>query len=233
MKALKKVIGVLAAGAFICSLTACDFNFFKKSTKKTTEDKSEIKNGLFKENRSYSFNYNKTEKISGEEVKTVISWNMKFDKDGNVELKDLGSNTTIEYTYTVGNNLITCTNKTNPDNIDYYYYYDTVIVSADLFLMPGTLDGVAVSQNGTGTLAYVSYVMLTKGDLPAVLSKDKSNLNKYYALKKNGTVATSGSYVIADQLGKFDTSAAGRYVTTLTVGSKTFPVIVYVEEVIN
>ena len=121
--------------------------------------------------------------------------------------------------------------------IDYYYYYVDIIVSADLFLMPGTLDGEAVSQRGSTTIGQVSYIIINKDDVPAVLSNDSSNKNKYYALHKNGTVSTSGTKVKADQLGRFDSSTVGVYATTLTVGSgtsaKVNPVIVNVIDVIN
>lgn len=244
-----KKISILSLLLCLCLffITGCEFGEkttekpTETTTKKTTTEKSTTTpaselvndNGIFTVARSYTFNYSHTEKISGEDVTTTISQRLAFDTEGNVTLTNLSTSATKEYTYSIDDtNLMTCISKEDTTKIDYYYYFVDIIVSADLFLMPGTLDGESVSQRGTTTIGQVSYIIIKQGDVPAVLSNDSSNENKYYALRKNGTLGTSGTRVKADQLAKFDSSAIGRYATTLTVGSgssqKINPVIVNV-----
>ena len=245
-----KKLSILSLLLCLCLffVTGCEFGAktttakpTETTTKKTTTEKttttpaSELinDNGIFTIARSYTFNYSHTEKIAGEDVTTTISQRLSFDTAGNVTLTNLSTNATKEYTYSIDDtNLMTCISKDDTTNIDYYYYFVDIIVSADLFLMPGTLDGESVSQRGTTTIGQVSYIIIKQGDVPAVLSNDTSNENKYYSLRKNGTLGTSGTRVKADQLAKFDSTTIGRYATTLTVGSgssaKVNPVIVNV-----
>jgi len=244
MKLLRKILALVMVFSLGLVLVGCDMLKKKDSTKTTkkpnksdltttrptvSKEKPIVENGLFVLARSYTFNYNKSTKVDGVTYNVTMSLRLAFDTAGSATLVDLkGEADTIEYTYTIDNRIITCTNKSN-SNIDYYYYYEDVIVSADIFLMPGTLDGAAVSQAGTGTLAYCAYVVLKQGDIPAVLASDSSNTNKYYTLRKNGTFSTTGKYVIADQLELFNTTAKGKYVTTMQVSKKAYPVVVCVE----
>ena len=244
MKIIKRLFALVCILTTTLLLAGC--SFMKKdsgstTTKKPTKnnlttarptvskEKPIVENGLFVLARSYTFNYNKSTKVNGETVNVTMSLRLSFDTEGNATLKDLKEEAAdVNYTYSIDNRLITCTNKTT-SSVDYYYYYEDVVVSADVFLMPGTLDGAAVSQAGTGTLAYCAYVVLKQGDIPAVLANDSSNTNKYYTLRKNGTFSTSGKYVIADQLEKFDTTTKGKYVTTMQVSKTAYPVVVCVE----
>lgn len=240
-----KKLSILSLLLCLCLffVTGCEFGAKSTTakptdttTKKTTTEKttttpaSELinDNGIFTIARSYTFNF------SSQSEGITVSQRLSFDTNGNMTLTNLDTNAEKEYTYSIDDtNLITCTSKADSTNIDYYYYFVDVIVSADSFLMPGTLDGEAVSQRGTGTLGYVAFIKLNKGDLPAVLSNDSAT-NKYYAIRKNGTLGTTAKNVIADQLGLFDTATARRYATTLTVGSgssqKICPVIVVVQD---
>ena len=243
MKLIKRLFALVCIFTTTILLAGC--SFLKKDDNGTTKkpnkqdlttarptvskEKPIVENGLFVLDRSYTFNYNNTSKVDGETINVTMSLRLAFDTKGNATLVDLSGDTdTKEYTYTIDTRLITCTNK-ETNKVDYYYYYENVIVSADLFLMPGTLDGAAVSQLGTGTLAYCAFVVLKQGDVPAVLAKDKSNTNKYYTLRKNGTFSTSGNYVIADQLELFNTAVKGTYVTTMQVSKTSYPVVVCVQ----
>lgn len=227
MKYIRRALVALFVLSISLVLTACSFPGVKKTTEKTTTEKNPSAldtNGHFKADRSYTFNF--SSKVDGETIN--VSQRLSFDKDGGAVLTDLSDNSTSSYTYKVENGMITCTDSKSLN--DYYYYFEDVIVSADVFLMPGTLDGVAVSQRGTGTLGYVAFLVLNKGDLPAVLANETTNTHKYYKLYKNGTISNSGSRLVYDQLGKFDTENEGRYITTLTVSSKTYPIVVYINE---
>ena len=229
MKLLKKIIGGLALGALSLSLVACDFNAFKKkvdteANKIVTKANQAVdgidKNGHFEEDRSYLCN------ISGE---LNISLRITFKKNGDSQIINVADNSvTTEYTYKAEGNLITCTNKAN-SKLSYYYLYGDVIVEASAIAnICATREGVAVSQRGTSIIGYVAYVSLNKGDVQAVLCDDKSNTNYYYKVLAKGDISTSKSRIIYDQLGKFDTSKEGTYVTTITINKKLYPAIVSV-----
>ena len=81
---------------------------------------------------------------------------------------------------------------------------------------------------GTTTIGYVSTVVLNQGADKTALADATTNENKYYAVRKNGTISTSGKRILADQLAKFDTTTKGSYLTTINISGKTYPAIVHV-----
>ena len=235
MKLFKKLLATATLSALSLSLVACDF---QKAENKPYENKTTVnnkieeatdgvdKNGHFEDDRGYTVNVTRN---SAKENKTTVTYTYlmeySFKKDGTVHYEDKKNNLKSDYTYVVKDKVITLTNEFQTT---YLYYYDNVIVTGDLLSLPGTLDGVAVSQMGTTTIGYVSTVILAQGDDKNVLTTATTNENKYYAVKKNGTISTSGTRIQADQLAKFDTSKQQTYLTTINISGKTYPAIVHV-----
>lgn len=236
MKTMKRLLSFLLLALCAFSLAACDFNNIISSVKKVQSNVQKPigqlidgvdENGHFEENRNYTIAYSHTEKVDGKDETTTINVTLVFSKEGTLTYSVLGDGgDTYTYQYVVEDGLIKCSQ--DGKVVKYFYYYADVLVEAGLLLLVATKDGVAVSQAGTGTLGSVAFVVLNQNDTKSALTDDKSNENMYYTLRKNGTISTSGKRVIADQLGKFDTSEKGMYATTLKVGSKTYPVIVLV-----
>lgn len=239
MKTIKRLLSLVLLAICGLSLVACDFNNILSTANKVKSEAiksaSELgdgidKDGHFEEDRSYTVAYSHTSKVDGKEETVTISLKLQFKKDGKFVYVNQQSGDTENYTYKIEDGLIKCYQDNNIKL--YYYYYEDVVVEASVLLLCGTRDGVAVSQRGTGTLGYVAYVMLNVGDTASALTTDKSNENMYYTVRKNGTLSNSGTRIVSDQLGLFDTSEAKRYATTLTVGSgssaKRVPVIVLV-----
>ena len=234
MKAIKKVLGAFALSALSLSLVACDFS---KAENKPYENKTTVnnkideatdgidKNGHFEENKSYTINYSKTIKENKTSVTIEYLAEYSFKKDGSVHYKDVKNNIERDYSYSIKDKVITLTN--NGSN-EYLYYYENVIVTGDAMSATGTLDGVAVSQMGTTTIGYVSTIILAQGADKSSLADNTNNENKYYAVRKNGTLGTSGKRILADQIAKFDTSSKGTYVTTINISGKTYPAIVHI-----
>lgn len=234
MKAIKKVIGAFALSALSLSLVACDF---KKAENKPYENQTKVtnkiddatdgidKNGHFEEDKGYTINYSKTVKENKTSVTIEYLAEYSFKKGGSVHYKDVKNSIEKDYSYTIKNNVITLT---KDGSEEYLYYYGNVIVTGDAMSTTGTLDGVAVSQMGTTTIGYVSTVILAKGADKSALADNTNNENKYYPVRKNGTLGTTGKRILADQLAKFDTSSSGSYVTTINISGKTYPAIVHI-----
>ena len=234
MKLIKKIIGGISLSFLSLSMVACDL---KKAENKPYENKTTVnnkvqdaidgvdKNGHFEEDRGYTINYKQTVKENKTTIILEYLAEYKFKKNGSVHYKDVKNNIEKDYTYKVKDKVITLT---KDGSEEYLYYYDNVIVTGDIMSLPGTLDGVAVSQMGTSTIGYVSTVILNQGDDKGVLTNNTDNNNKYYAVRKNGTVSTSGTRIQADQLAKFDTTSKGTYLTTINISGKTYPAIVHI-----
>lgn len=237
MKLLKKILGAVCLSCLSVSLVACDLQQAKNEpykNKTTVNNKIDNaidgvdKDGHFEEDRGYTVNYAiNSAKVNKTTIKLEFLMEYSFKTNGKAHYKDVKNNIEKDYTYKVSDKVITLTN-TSSGATEYLYYYENVIVSGDLAAVPGTLDGVAVSQMGTGTLGYVSTIVLAKGADKSALNDTTDNENKYYAVRKNGTISTSGTRIKADQIAKFDTSTEGTYLTTINISGKTYPAIVHV-----
>ena len=233
MKLLKKILAGVTLSTLSLSLVACDLQkaenkqYENKTTvnNKIVEATDGIKNGKFEENKGYTINFSHTVKENKTSVTIEYLAEFSFKTDGTVHYKDVKNNIEKDYTYNISDKVITLT---NDGKNEYLYYYGNVIVTGDIFSLPGTLDGVAVSQMGTTTIGYVSTVVLNQGADKTALADATTNENKYYAVRKNGTISTSGKRILADQLAKFDTTTKGSYLTTINISGKTYPAIVHV-----